>query len=42
MEVNKSEIESYFKEKNINRFFKVLFPFDKEYNAAIANEVLRL
>lgn len=40
--MNKLEIENRFNEKNKERFFKVLFPFSKKHNAAIANEVLRL
>ncbi|WP_238091769.1 integrase [Photobacterium leiognathi] len=40
--LDKSEIYSRFKERNKEHFFRLLFPFSKEENAAIAKEVIRL
>ncbi|TMX46559.1 integrase [Photobacterium damselae] len=35
-------VKERFKQKNIDRFLKQLFPFDESYNALIATEVIRL
>ncbi|WP_299018089.1 integrase [uncultured Photobacterium sp.] len=40
--MNRKEIEERFKARNIDAFFKKLFPFSAYENAAIAEEVIRL